>query len=299
MVGDVIRFLKMNEVEYKENSLLALVSPVKIGGYATLIAFPDNTEKLIKLSCFLDEIKYRYKILGRMSNVLMPDKKYDGLVIRTDRMRCYELNGDEITVSAGASLPYIALLLQRCGLSGFERLSGIPGSIGGGIVGNAGAFGSEISHALLSVAAYIPRERCVVHLKAEECGFSYRNSVFKSGEYILLSAEFRLVSSDPVTVMNEMTRCRELRLASQPTDMPSLGSSFKRPSADYSAAYLIDNCGLKGKRIGGAQISEKHAGFIINVGGATAKDYIALLDLAADSVLKKYSVHLEREVEIV
>ena len=196
-------------------------------------------------------------------------------------------------------MPFMAKILQRAGLSGFEGLSVIPGSIGGAVLGNAGAFGGEISDLLIDIEVYDTESGQVLRISKEDCGFSYRHSIFKERNCIILSVRFGLYDSDPDSVLAEMNRCAKARKSTQPTDKLSLGSGFKRPRSDLSAARLIDSCGLKGYSVGGAEISKKHAGFIINNGGATAGDYIALSDYAADCVYQKYGICLEREVEIM
>lgn len=299
MTKELFRFLKMNDVEYKEHLSLASISPIRIGADATAVAYPDSEIKLALLLGFLDKLKIKHKIVGRMSNLLPPDEKYDGVVIRTDRINGYSIDSNVVNVCCGMSLPHISRILQNAGFSGFEGLSGIPGSIGGAVAGNAGAFGRQISDLLLDVKVYDRSKDCFLSLKASDLGFSYRSSSLIHSEIVITSARFKVFPSNPLTVKSEMDRCREIRLRTQPIDKASLGSCFKRPSEDLAAAWLIDKCGLKGYRIGGAQISEKHAGFIVNSGGATASDYIALSDCAAKKVYEKYEISLEREVEIM
>ncbi len=299
MTGELFEFLKMNDVEYKESLSLASISPIRIGGEATAASYPDSENKLVSLVRFFEKSKIKYKIVGRMSNLLPPDEKYDGVVIRTDRIKDYYLDSNVLNVCCGISLPHIARVLQKAGLSGFEGLSGIPGSIGGAIVGNAGAFGRQISDLLLDVRVYDRSNGYFYSIKASDLNFGYRSSSIMRSGIVITSARFNLSQSDPLSIKIEMDRCTNIRQSTQPTDKPSLGSCFKRPREDLTAARLIDKCGLKGHRIGGAQISEKHAGFIINTGGATAKDYIALSDYTAKKVFEKFEISLEREVEIM
>lgn len=299
MYREIIDFLKMNDVKYKENKKLADISPVKIGAEAELIVYPDNVKVLVELICLMKNLNYRYKIAGRMSNLLPPDAKYRGAVIRTDLINGYTISNNRLTADCGAVIAALSRVLQKNGLGGFAGLCGIPGSIGGAIVGNAGAFGSEISDYLLQVSLFSLAENRILRLGKSDCGFSYRNSALKSNDFILLSATFDLPFGDPDDILAEMNRYKKIRLESQPTDMPSLGSSFKRPCEDISAGYLIDKCGLKGRRVGGAMVSYKHAGFIVNVGGATAEDYIQLSNIVSDSVYESYKIKLIREVEIM
>ncbi|MBR3876008.1 MAG: UDP-N-acetylmuramate dehydrogenase [Clostridia bacterium] len=299
MKKELFRFFKMNDVEYKENILLSSISPIRIGAKATAVTYPDNELKLALLISFLEKSKIKYKIAGRMSNLLPPDEKYEGAVIRTDRLSDYTINSYVLEVFCGMTLPHIARILQNAGLSGFEGLSGIPGSIGGAIVGNAGAFGRQISDLLLDVRVYDRSNGYFYSIKASDLNFGYRSSSIMHSGIVITSAHFNLLQSDPLSIKIEMDRCREIRKNTQPTDKPSLGSCFKRPCEDLAAAWLIDKCGLKGYSIGGAQISEKHAGFIVNNGGSTASDYIALSVYTAKKVYEKFEICLDREVEIM
>ena len=299
MIREVSGFLKMNDVEYKEGKLLSNISPINIGGRADLVAYPNNENDFISLIAFLENIKISYKIVGRMSNILFGDDNYNGVVVRTDRINQYNLNRTILTASCGVSLPYIAKILCASGISGFERIAGIPGSIAGAIVGNAGAFDDDISSKLIIVKVYDPSDKEIYVLNSDEMEFSYRHSFFTGTDLVVLSAVFSLAEADSASVSMEMVRCAKIRAEMQPVGVPSLGSTFKRPGKDLFAARLIDECGLKGYMIGGAQISEKHAGFIVNRGGATARNYKELSDYAAECVLKRFGVRLEREVEIL
>lgn len=289
----------MHDVEYKENLRLALISPVKIGAEADIVVYPDNVCALVDLIRFFEEHKIQYKILGRMSNVLPPDEKYKPIVVRTDRITHYEIKDQRIVVGAGMSLCALSAILSKASLSGFEELSGIPGSVGGSIVGNAGAFGREISDVLSALTVFDINDDAVVQLKKPDLQFGYRSSSLRVDNKIVLSAEFNLVQSDFLLIDQRVSRYKNIRKNTQPVAMPSLGSTFKRPSAGLYAAKLIDECGLRGFSIGGAMVSEKHAGFIVNTGAATAKDYIDLSDFVIKTVFEKNKICLEREIEIM
>lgn len=299
MQREILDFLKMHDVEHKENLSLATLSPIKIGGNASIVAYPKTSDKLVDLIGFLEKTKIKYKIAGRMSNLLPPDEKYDGVVIRTDKVNHFDIRDNLLTASCGVSLVGISSLLCKEGLSGFEGLSGIPGSVGGAVVGNAGAFGCEISDSISGVLVYDLNGGSIEYIMAEDCAFSYRSSVFKSGRYIVLTAEFKLSQSYANSVFLEMQRVREVRKRTQPTGVPSLGSTFKRPGNNLYAAKMIDECGLRGYKIGGAKISSKHAGFIVNSGGATSLDYKKLLNYAQRCVYERFKVNLESEIEIM
>lgn len=299
MIREVLDFLKANEVEYRENYTLAGLSPIKIGGESSIVSFPDNISKLICLVNYLENIKIKHKIVGRMSNTLFSDSKYDGVVIRTDRIRQYEIRDKTVFAYCGVGLPRLAHACSVAGLSGLEALSGIPGSIAGAVIGNAGAFGGEISDRVISVSLFDKDTGEIIRLEGDKLGFSYRNSVLKGGGLVLLSCSLRMCESDPYTVKKETDRIREIRKNTQPTNMPSLGSTFKRPDTGTPAARLIDLCGLKGCCVGGCSVSEKHAGFIVNTGGGTADDYIELTEKVRADVFTKYAVRLHTEVEFV
>ena len=299
MQREVLDFLKMHDVEYKENLLLSTVSPIGIGAEAELVVYPGDNDQFALLLIFLEKSKIKYKITGRMSNLLPPDRKYEKILIRTDRLNL--VNIKERGLLAYSGVPLVALSRKLCevGLSGFEELSGIPGSIGGAVASNAGAFGREVADCLVKLTVFDRFSGDVDDISSEELKFSYRHSSILDKGYVILSAEFLLTEDSPLKIKQRIENYKERRINTQPVGYPSLGSTFKRPSKDVYAARLIDECGLKGKRIGGAEISSKHAGFIINVGGASARDYIDLSDYAMNVVYEKFGLKLEREIEIM
>ena len=299
MREELLDFLKMNDVEIKENIRLCGLSPIKIGGEADIVVYPNSLNQLIDLLHFLKKIKIRYKILGRMSNVLPPDEKYTPLIIKTDLLNAISVNDQSVTLHAGVSIPRLSAMLTSAGLSGLEPLSGIPGSIGGAILGNAGAFGREISELVEYVTVFDKSEESIIRIAPNVAEFGYRNSVFKRLPIVIFQVKLKLTRSDTQSVSAEVERYKAIRREKQPVGTPSLGSTFKRPKDGIYAAKLIDECGLKGFSIGGAQISEKHAGFIVNRGGASAKDYLAIADYAQKCVKNKFGIGLEREVEIL
>lgn len=299
MREDLLDFLKMNDVQIKENVKLCRLSTVKIGAPADVIAYPDSVEKLVNLLRFLEKFKIQYKILGRMSNVLPPDEKYSTLIIKTDFLQNISIEDETLIVSTGVSLPRAAYVAIFEGLSGLEPLLGIPGSFGGAVFGNAGAFGREISELVEFILAFDKLDGKIIRIDAREAEFGYRDSIFKRRPLVILSAVIRLERSDSLAVRAEAEKFKAIRRKTQPVGQPSLGSTFKRPGHGLYAAKMIDDCGLRGYSVGGAQISEKHAGFIVNRGGARAKDYLALSDLAIKCVKEKFGIELEREIEIL
>lgn len=299
MTEEILGFLKANDVKYTRDEYLSRLSTVKIGGMADFVAYPDSEDKLIRLVEFLEEEKIKNKILGRMSNVLPPDDRYRGVIVRTDLMRRVDFQDNIIVAEAGISLPRLSSLCQDMSLSGLEELSGIPGSLGGAIPGNAGAYGREISDLVIDVSAYDIDCKTVVEIPSEKLGFGYRTSAFKASRLVILSARLGLTFGDKDKIQTKIREISTKRRNSQPMGKPSLGSTFKRPSENIYPWRLIDECGLRGFSIGGAAISEKHAGFIVNLGNATSANYLALASYVKNTVQEKTGVNLEYEFEIL
>lgn len=295
----ICRYLKINDVEYKENFKLKNISTVKIGGSAKIVAYPDTEDKIVALIKFLSEIGSKFRVLGRMSNVLPPDEDFIGVIIRTDRLDFVNIEGESVYAGAGVSLPRLARIMADSGLSGFEELSGIPGSSAGAVIGNAGAFGREISDVFISARCFLFDEGKIERIGSDDVRFEYRASSLKNKNCLVLSLEFGGKSNSRLDVFARISSFKEKRCKTQPFDKPSLGSTFKKPTREISAGELIDKCGLKGFSIGGAMISEKHAGFIVNMGSATAGDYISVANHAQKAVLEKFNIHLEKEVEVL
>ena len=298
MTEEILGFLKANDVKYTRDEYLFRLSTVKIGGMADFVAYPDSEDKLIRLVEFLEE-KIKYKILGRMSNVLPPDDRYRGVIVRTDLMNRVDFQGNIITAEAGISLHRLSSLCQDMSLSGIEELSGIPGSLGGAIFGNAGAYGREISDLVIDVSAYDIVSKTVFEIPSEKLGFGYRTSAFKASRLVILSARLGLTFDNKDKIQTKIREISSKRRNSQPMGMPSLGSTFKRPSENVYPWRLIDECGLRGFSIGCAAISEKHAGFIVNLGNATSADYFAVASYVKNIVQEKTGVNLEYEFEIL
>lgn len=286
------------DVELKFSEPLAKHTSLRIGGGAEVMAFPKNAEelaKILKTSALLDG---NFAILGAGTNILAPDEGVQGLVIcLKDCLDGIEpLPGHKLRVMAGVTMSRAAVVAANSGLSGLEFAHGIPGTVGGGVYMNAGAYGGEICRMCSQVEVMNRRgERRI--LTNEEMGFSYRHSVLEETGDIVLSAEFTLTPAEPETIRSRMKELIGKRTASQPLDLPSAGSAFKRPAGGYAAA-LIEEAGLKGFRVGNAGISEKHAGFAVNLGGATAKDMKALLQTVSERVYEASGIRLEPEIRI-
>ena len=270
----------------------------RIGGGAEVMAFPKSREELaqlLKTSALLDA---KCAILGAGTNVLAPDAGIPGLVIcLKDALDGMErLDETRIRVMAGVTMTRAAIFAANLGLSGMEFAHGIPGSIGGGVYMNAGAYGGELCQIVESVEVMDP-EGNIRRLSNEEMAFSYRHSILEDQGGIVISADLILQPGQPEEIKAMMKELQAKRSASQPLDLPSAGSAFKRPVGGYAAA-LIDQTGLRGFQVGGAAVSTKHAGFAVNLGGATAEDVKSLLQQVSDRVFDAHGIRLEPEVRI-
>lgn len=286
------------EIEIRFNEPMSNHTSFRIGGGAEVMAFPKTAEelsKILKVSALLDT---KPVILGAGTNVLAPDEGISGLVIcLKDCLGGMEQTGENtIRVMAGVTMTRAAVFAANLGLSGLEFAHGIPGTVGGGVYMNAGAYGGEIKDVCESVEV-MDRSGNVRRLTNEEMGFSYRHSILEDSGELVLSAQFRLMPGPEEEIKAKMKELMGKRSASQPLDLPSAGSAFKRPVGGYAAA-LIDQAGLKGYAVGGAAISTKHAGFAVNLGGATAADVRNLLKQVSDIVFEKSGIRLEPEVRI-
>ena len=277
----------------RENELLSSHSTMRVGGPAALAAFPTDAKELAALIEKAQGAGIRYIIVGNASNILFSDQGFDGLVIFTTAMRSVVWNGATVTAGCGASLTGLAAAATKKGLSGLEFAFGIPGTIGGAVYMNAGAYGSQIS-AVLTSSEYL-KDGKVLSRNAEEHKFDYRTSVYRSNNDIILSATFTLTPGDPDAIAEKAKKNMDSRRSKQPLEYPNAGSVFKRPEGAFPGA-LIEQVGLKGLRIGGAEISEKHANFIVNRGGATADDILRLTETAQKTVYKQFGILLETEI---
>lgn len=270
----------------------------KIGGPADYFLMPDKGEDVGRVIKICKEKEIPYFILGNGSNLLVGDGGYRGAVIQIYRnMSSVTVEGNEITAQAGALLSAVAVAAKNASLTGFEFAGGIPGTIGGAVVMNAGAYGGEMKDVLTEVTV-MNAEGDIFTLPTEELELGYRTSIIKTAGYIVLEAKIRLKEGDPEVIRETMKDLTIRRTTKQPLEYPSAGSTFKRPEG-YFAGKLIMDSGLAGYQVGGAQVSEKHCGFVINAGGATARDVRTLMDNVRDIVYKKYGVTLEPEVKFL
>ena len=282
----------------KYNEPMSKHTSFRIGGGAEVFACPASPAQLSQVLRHAAELGIKPAILGAGTNVLAPDGGLKGIVIcLKDCLDGMErLDDTHIRVMAGVTMTRAAVFAANNGLGGMEFAHGIPGTVGGGVFMNAGAYGGEIKDIAESVEI-MDIQGNIRTVSNEEMGFSYRHSVLEETGEIVISAVFRLEKAEPEAVKARMKELQAKRSASQPLDLPSAGSAFKRPVGGYAAA-LIDQAGLKGFRVGGAAISTKHAGFAVNLGGATAADVQALLSQVSDIVYEKSGIRLEPEVRI-
>lgn len=270
----------------------------RIGGPADVFVMPENYEQIREVLRLCKEEKLPFFVLGNGSNLLVSDSGYRGVIIQMDRnMEEIRLDGEEIHACAGALLSSVAVAARNASLTGFEFAGGIPGTIGGAAVMNAGAYGGELKDVLKEVTV-MTREGEILTIPADKLEMGYRTSIIKTAGYLVLEAVISLKKGDEEKIRAVMKELSERRTEKQPLDYPSAGSTFKRPEG-YFAGKLIMDSGLRGYRVGGAQVSEKHCGFVINAGGATAEDVRSLMDHVIRVVREKYGVTLEPEVKFL
>ena len=297
---DFIAYFRENlpSLELRLEQPLSKYTSFRIGGNAEVIACPKNEEELRQLLTVADRMGIQPVILGAGTNVLAPDEGIRGLVIclKDCLSGMEQISETGIRVMAGVTMARAAVYASNLGLSGLEFAHGIPGSVGGGVYMNAGAYGGEIKDVCTRVRI-LDRQGNGRWLSREEVGFSYRHSAVEDHPWIVVAAEFELEPKPSEEIKARMQELIGKRRASQPLELPSAGSAFKRPQTGYAAA-LIDQTGLKGFQIGGAAVSEKHAGFVVNLGGATAADVQKLLHEVSDRVFEATGIRLEPEVRI-
>lgn len=285
-------------LDLREGELLSRHCSFRIGGPAALMALPASSEELTVLCTLLRSKGHRPFIMGNGTNLLFPDEGLDRVVIKLcPNLSDVAISGHSITAGAGATLAKVASTALNAGLTGLEFAHGIPGSVGGGVVMNAGAYGGELKDCV-TATDYLDENLDLHTLRDEEHGFSYRHSILSEKDWIVVRSVFTLTSGDRETISARMQELAAKRRASQPLDMPSAGSTFKRPVGGFAAA-LIDEAGLKGFSVGDAKVSPKHAGFVVNTGSATCKDVLLLMDHIRNTVLARSGIELEPEVRII
>ena len=277
------------------NEELNKYTTFKVGGPCKALVLIKTEDLLLKVINLLKENKEAFFVIGNGSNLLISDKGYDGYVLKLEGdFLSIKAEGEEIIAGAGAILSKVCILAKEKGLSGLEFAYGIPGTVGGAIVMNAGAYDGEMSFVVSSVKM-LDLDGTIKTFSNSEMEFSYRNSILKRKDYIVLSVTYKLVKKDEKEILDKMNDFLEKRRSKQPLNFPSAGSTFKRPKDNF-AGKLIMEAGLKGKRVGGACVSEKHAGFIVNDEGACAKDISDLMKFVINEVKEKFDIELEPEV---
>lgn len=297
---EVINYITSNNIgRHIENASLSKYTTYRTGGVAKLVVYPKDKEKLISLLKELRNKKIDYKILGNGSNTLFSDKEYNGVLIKLDEFDKINFFRNSVTAGAGVNLIKLSMQAIRRGLSGLEFASGIPGTVGGAIYMNAGAYKSDMGYVTKSIKVLTPNLE-VITMTNKELNFHYRTSFLqKHKDYICLEASIQLRKSNKDLLMEIVEDRKKRRMESQPLEYPSAGSVFRNPSDTVFAGKLIEDLGYKGYSIGGAKISDKHANFVINYNNATSTDIKKLIEFIQKEVKKKYDIELKCEQEFV
>lgn len=292
----------LSEIAGESNILtdepMSMHTSFRIGGPADYFVTPDSVSGLCETVELCRRFGVAYTVLGNGSNILVSDKGYRGVIIQIQKNICgISVNGEEIYAESGALLSKISSEAARRGLSGFEFASGIPGTLGGAVIMNAGAYGGEIKDVLVKADVFKPGEG-IVELDVSELALGYRTSRIKHTDWIVLGARMRLEKGDGDAIAERIEQLKAERNAKQPLDVPSAGSAFKRPEGHFAGKLIMD-AGLKGYSIGDAAVSEKHCGFLVNKGCATASDMKKLFNKVIEEVKEKFNVTLEPEVRFI
>lgn len=288
---------ELNGIDVRINEPLKKYTYTKVGGNADYLVFPRNKIELSRVVKYANQHNIPWMVLGNGSNIIVREGGIRGFVIVLAKLNGITINGYVIEAEAGANLIETTQVARRHSLTGFEFACGIPGSVGGAVYMNAGAYGGEIAHILLSTQI-LTKDGEIKNLEAREMKFGYRHSVIQDSGAIVISAKFSLHPGDYTVITQEMNRLTHLRELKQPLELPSCGSVFKRPLGHF-AGQLISEAGLKGYRIGGVEVSKKHAGFMVNIANGTANDYEALIEYVIATVKNNSEITLEREVRII
>lgn len=294
----LVRLCKALNIEYRENENMSRHTSFKIGGSADIFLCPETAEQLKAIISTAREENIPFYVIGNGSNLLVSDNGIDGAVISTLKLNQIKLvQGDTLYVGSGASLTAVCLAARDASLTGLEFAYGIPGSVGGAVFMNAGAYDGEMSFIIDSVESVTSTGEPVSR-NIDELKLGYRHSIYRENGETISGVTLKLKKGDKEAITARMNELMSKRKTSQPLDFPSAGSTFKRPKGAYAAA-LIDECGLKGRSVGDAKVSEKHAGFVINKGEATASDVLALIDVIKNEVFSQKNIMLETEVIFV
>lgn len=293
---ELLDLLRSKDIDFLTDHDVGSRSSFRLNGLVALAIFPKNRDQLIGSVKVLDNFGIRFEILGNASNVLFAFEVYHGAFIFTDKISSVFTDGNKIIADAGVPLTHLANVAAASSLGGLEFAFGIPALVGGAVYMNAGAYGGQMSDVIEYTVAY-DREKDLIY-RIYDGGFSYRKSCYMNRPLVCLGAAFMLIRGNETEIKAKMAQNMAMRREKQPLEYPSAGSYFKRPEG-YFAGKLIDDCGLKGFRVGDAKVSEKHAGFIINVGNATFGDILELEEKIKERVRQEFGVTLEREVRII
>lgn len=281
-----------------ENAYMKDYTTYKVGGKVICIVYPEDEQSLIKLLCYIKANLIKYKIIGNGSNVIFNDSGFNGVIIKLDNFNNLNIINNKITVGAGYMLNKLALRVSRLGFTGMEFATGIPGTVGGAIYMNAGAYKTDMGYIVTSVKVLTPDLEIKV-MKNKDLDFHYRSSFLqKNKDYICLEATISLIKGDPDEIMELIDSRKKRRIETQPLEYPSAGSVFRNPEGDF-AGRLIEELGFKGKSIGGATVSEKHANFIVNTGNAKGEEIKELINEIKSKIKEKYNIELKVEQEFV
>ena len=296
---EFVTLLQMADIDLKQGEPMCRHTTFQIGGPGAVMAFPNSPEQVGEILKIARRYEITPMILGAGSNILAPDEGLDTVVIelRTAMNRVEERSKGEFEAQAGAAMARLATFAMERGYTGLEFAHGIPGTVGGGVYMNAGAYGGEMCQVVTGVTA-MDRAGNLLDIPADKLDLSYRHSRFMNEDLVILSVRVKLEKGDREEIRAKMAELMTRRRTSQPLELPSAGSTFKRPATGYAAA-MIEAAGLKGLRVGDAQVSEKHAGFVVNRGRATCKDVLQLMEQVQDRVEQDTGVRLEPEVRIL
>lgn len=289
---------KLHVGKVLDNVYMRDYTTYKVGGKVLALVIPDDEDGLIKLLKYLTTNNIKHKILGNGSNVIFNDSLYEGVIIKLSNFTDLKIIGNKITVGAGYMLNKLALRVSRLGFTGMEFATGIPGTVGGAVYMNAGAYKTDMGYIVTSVKVLTPDYKIKI-LKNKDLDFHYRTSFLQTHKnYICLEVNITLIKGNPQEIMELIETRKARRMETQPLEYPSAGSVFRNPENDF-AGRLIEDIGYKGKSIGGAKVSEKHANFIINNGNAKGEDIKKLINEIKDKVKEKYNIELHVEQEFV
>ncbi len=293
----IISFLEKNQIQFKRSVSLSDLTTFKIGGCADIVIYPDSVEKIALLIEFFSKNKIKYFTMGNGSNLLFSDQPYLTPIIKTDLLLKKEKQGDIFTFGSGLKMVSAANFAAAEGYTGMEFAHGIPGTIGGAVYMNAGAYDGAMDQIVVSTT-YVNECGEICKVKGSQHDFSYRHSCFSGKNNVIVESSMRLNIGDTQEIKAKMADLMQRRRDKQPLNLPSAGSTFKRPQGAF-AGKLIDDCGLRGYQMGGAAVSDKHCGFIVNQNNASFNDVIELINFVQKTVQEKTGYFLETEVEII